>query len=94
MVNCTSVGMMSGPDPTGLPVAESLLERVGRVYDLVYAPEETPLVRAARLRGLPAVSGLGMLIHQAAAAFTLWTGLDAPVEVMRQAAERRLRGYA
>ena len=60
------------------------------VYDLVYNPVETLLVRQARAAGLRAATGLGMLIEQGALAFELWTGKSAPREVMRKAAEARL----
>jgi shikimate dehydrogenase len=56
------------------------------VVDLVYAPAVTPLLEAARDRGATAVNGLGMLIHQAALQFRLWTGEDPPLEVMSAAA--------
>jgi shikimate dehydrogenase len=60
------------------------------VVDLVYNPLVTPLVEAARARGATAVSGLGMLIHQAAHAFRLWTGEDPPLAVMSAAAMAEL----
>jgi shikimate dehydrogenase len=60
------------------------------VVDLVYNPLVTPLVEAARSRGATAVSGLGMLIHQAAHAFRLWTGEDPPLAVMSAAAMAEL----
>ena len=56
------------------------------VVDLVYAPAVTPLLEAARARGATAVNGLGMLIHQAALQFRLWTGEEPPLEVMSAAA--------
>jgi shikimate dehydrogenase len=56
------------------------------VVDTVYEPEETPLLAAARARGARALNGLGMLVHQAARSFTLFTGEPAPLEVMRAAA--------
>jgi len=56
------------------------------VVDLVYAPAASPLLEGARLRGATAVNGLGMLIHQAALQFRLWTGGDPPLEVMSAAA--------
>jgi shikimate dehydrogenase len=59
----------------------------GSVYDLVYQPEETPLVSRARAAGLRAANGLGMLVEQAALSFTAWTGQVAPVEAMRRAVE-------
>ncbi len=58
------------------------------VFDMVYAPTETALVRAARTRGLHASGGLPMLLSQGAAAFTLWTGRAAPLEAMRDALGR------
>lgn len=60
------------------------------VYDLVYNPAETLLVRQARAAGLRATTGLGMLIEQGALAFELWTGTTAPRAVMRTAAENSL----
>jgi shikimate dehydrogenase len=55
------------------------------VYDLVYNPRETLLVKRARAAGLRASTGLGMLVEQAALAFECWTGLEAPRSVMMQA---------
>ena len=83
VVNATSVGM--GADPS-MPCEPSLL-RPGQVaVDLVYEPTETAWLAALRQRGVEAHNGLSMLAYQAAAAFELWTGAEAPVEVMRQAA--------
>lgn len=86
VVNATSVGM------AGTPQADAVLLDVRRlrpgqvVVDLVYHPIRTPLLAAARERGAVAVTGLGMLIHQAAHAFRLWTAEDPPLEVMSAAA--------
>ncbi len=83
VVNATPLGMAGEGPPLGP-------ERLGPahvVVDLVYHPAETPLLAAARARGAQAVNGLGMLVHQAALAFHLWTGAEAPLAVMRQAAE-------
>jgi len=57
------------------------------VYDLVYHPRETNLVKAAKELGYKASGGLGMLIHQGAESFEIWTGEKAPVETMREAVE-------
>ncbi len=57
------------------------------VYDLVYQPRETVLIRQARTAGLPAESGLGMLLEQAALSFELWTGRKVPLDVLRNALE-------
>jgi shikimate dehydrogenase len=82
VVNATPLGM-SGGDP--LPVDPESLHAGQAVVDLVYHPADTPLLTAARAQGAAAVNGLGMLLHQAARSFTLWTGQPAPLEAMRVA---------
>ena len=57
------------------------------VFDVVYNPLETKLMRQARAAGAQAIGGLGMLVHQGAIAWELWTGQEAPVEVMAAAAQ-------
>jgi shikimate dehydrogenase len=85
VVNTTPVGMgVSGASPIQLDLFAALPSGAV-VLDLIYAPPETALVRAARARGLRAVGGLPMLLYQGALAFTLWTGQTAPLEVMRDA---------
>ena len=82
VINCSSAGM-GDIEPLRLPLdlpGESCV-----VYDLVYKPLVTPLVRDSRALGLKAESGLGMLLYQGADAFEIWTGENAPVEVMREA---------
>jgi len=75
IVNATPVGM--SPNVEDSPWHENLpFPSCAAVYDLVYNPGETMLVREARLAGLPATTGLGMLIEQAALAFKIWTGHD------------------
>jgi shikimate dehydrogenase len=94
VVNATPVGMDgvavqgSGELPFGLEP-----KRLGPgqlVADLIYAPATTQLMAAARARGAGTCNGLGMLVHQAARQLTIWTGRDAPVEVMSAAALREL----
>lgn len=84
LVNATSLGMApqvdADPLPAGLDIAADLV-----VYDLVYNPRETRLLRRARAAGAAALGGLGMLLHQGAVAFELWTGQEAPIAVMRAA---------
>ncbi len=82
VINCSSAGM-GDIEPLSLPL--DLLGRNCVVYDLVYKPPVTPLVRDSRALGLRAESGLGMLLYQGVDAFEIWTGEDAPVEVMREA---------
>jgi shikimate dehydrogenase len=80
-VNATTVGML---DP-GATIAVELLPPEATVFDLVYVPSETPLLRAARARGLRAANGSEMLIAQAAIAFERWTGVGGMAGVMRAA---------
>jgi shikimate dehydrogenase len=80
-VNATTVGMI---DP-GATIAIDRLGPDATVFDLVYVPAETPLVSAARARGLRAANGSEMLIAQAAIAFERWTGIGGMADVMRQA---------
>lgn len=82
VVNATTLGMASAP--ADLPFDPSLLGPGQLVVDVVYPT--TDFVRAARAAGATAAHGLGMLLHQAAAQFRLWTGHDAPLEAMSAAA--------
>ncbi len=82
VVNATSVGM--GAD-VALPCDPDLLHGGQVVVDLVYEPLETAWLAELRRRGIGAHNGLSMLVGQAAQAFELWTGLPAPLEVMRRA---------
>jgi shikimate dehydrogenase len=80
-VNATTVGML---DP-GMTIPVERLPATATVFDLVYVPAETPLVAAARARGLRAANGSEMLIAQAAIAFERWTGVGGMADVMRTA---------
>ena len=80
-VNATTVGMI---DP-GMTIVVDALRPDATVFDLVYVPPETPLLAAARARGLRAANGSEMLIHQAAIAFERWTGVGGMAAVMRAA---------
>jgi len=84
LVNATSAGM--SPSITETPVAAHLLKPGLTVFDVVYAPLETTLLREAKEAGCTVISGLEMLVRQGALAFELWTGKEAPLDVMRQAA--------
>jgi len=88
VVNATPVGMAGHPE--GPPLDVQLLGPGQVVVDLVYHPPVTPLVAGARERGAVAVGGLGMLVHQAAHAFRLWTRQEPPLEAMSAAAVRAL----
>ena len=80
-VNATTVGMVD----TGATIPVERLPEWATVFDLVYVPPETPLLAAARERGLKAANGSEMLIAQAAAAFERWTGIGGMADVMREA---------
>ncbi len=83
IVNATPIGMGGEPPPFD----PALIGPRHVVVDTVYHPAETPLLAVARARGATAENGLGMLLGQAALAFTLFTGLDAPLEAMRRAVD-------
>lgn len=85
LVNATPIGTL---DPVASPIPLALLDALpddAYVFDMVYNPPATALVRAARERGLRASGGLPMLLYQGAEAFTLWTGRPAPLAAMRAA---------
>jgi shikimate dehydrogenase len=86
VVNCTPA---RGAE---LPLDHGALGPRHVVVDLIYWPPPTPLVEEARAAGATAFSGLGMLLHQAALSFELWTGVPAPLEVMSAAAVAALGG--
>ncbi|HVF31618.1 MAG TPA: shikimate dehydrogenase [Acidimicrobiales bacterium] len=86
VVNATPAGMTGTPTEDALLLDPRRLRPGQLVVDLVYHPLRTPLLAAAKERGAVPVTGLGMLIHQAAHAFRLWTGEDPPLEVMSAAA--------
>ncbi|KUK27746.1 MAG: Shikimate dehydrogenase [Acetothermia bacterium 64_32] len=83
LVNATPVGMH--PHPEGCPLPPELLREDLLVYDLVYNPTPTRLLREAAARGATAIGGLEMLVWQGAKALKLWTGHRFPPEAMKQA---------
>ncbi len=92
IINCTPIGMHPNEDASLVPAG---LFRSGQVvFDIVYTPLETKLLADARSRGLKVISGVEMFIHQAVLQFRHFTGVDAPVEVMRRVVMERLGGRA
>lgn len=81
IVNTTPLGMTPNVEASPLPENITLSPRT-MIYDLVYNPGETKLVREARQQGLQATTGLGMLIEQAALSFEIWTGHNPPRETL------------
>ena len=86
VVNATAVGMRGTPAARGLPIDPELLHGGQVVAELVYHPLQTPLMEAAAAAGATVVGGVGMLVHQAARQFELWTGERAPLDAMSTAA--------
>jgi 3-dehydroquinate dehydratase/shikimate dehydrogenase len=89
IINCTPVGMHPDVDDTPLPPgAFSRANMV--VFDTIYHPENTMMLKLARERGCKTVTGADMFLRQAAVQFKLYTGQEAPIDVMREALRRRL----
>ena len=79
-VQCTSLGLKKD-DPS--PIPPELLPKDILFFDTIY--RKTPLLQYAEVKGIKCANGLGMLLHQGARSFSLWTGQEAPVEAMRKA---------
>lgn len=84
IVNTTPLGMYP-QENTMPPIKLEGFHRGQHCYDLIYNPFETKLMEEAKKRGLTVQNGVGMLVHQGAQAFSLWTGKTPPLEIMRQA---------
>jgi shikimate dehydrogenase len=91
VLNATSAGLREG-DPLPFDLSRFSLERAASVYDMIYRPAETPLLKRAKAAGCRAANGLGMLLYQGAKALELWTGQKAPLQIMRSALERNVYG--
>ena len=87
VINATSLGLRS-EDPS--PLDLSALPMGVKIYDMVYNPAETALLRQARDLDLRATNGLSMLVHQAARSLAIWTGTDVPVDAMFETARKKL----
>jgi len=91
IINATSLGLRPNDDMP-IDLERFPLTDTKAVYDMVYRPSETGLISCARESGAQAVNGLGMLLHQGAKAFEIWTGQAAPIEVMRAALQKEVYG--
>jgi shikimate dehydrogenase len=86
VVNATPVGMSGGPVETATPLVQAEILHEGQlVVDVVYEPRTTPWLAAATARGAKTLGGIGMLVHQAELAITLWSGIEPPVSPMWEA---------
>jgi shikimate dehydrogenase len=92
LLNATSLGL-DKDDPSPLDELQFAPGRARAVYDLIYRPAETRLLARAKAARCQTANGLGMLVGQGTLAFHLWTGLAAPVPVMRRAAELNIYGH-
>lgn len=88
LINSTPCGMTGSKEP--LPLAADELN-ADLVFDMVYNPMKTPLLKLARSRGIPVITGAEMFVQQGARQFEIWTGKTAPEAEMRRAVERELR---
>jgi shikimate dehydrogenase len=86
VINATPIGMSDTGNTTNFPIEPNLFTKGQLAVDLIYHPISTPWMKALRDREVEAHGGLSMLIFQAARAFKLWTGKEAPVDAMRKAA--------
>ncbi len=89
LINTTPVGM--APDVEVSPVSRRIAARFPCVMDMIYNPLETKLLRDAHKARSLVVSGLGMFVHQGAAQFQIWTGIDPPAAFMTRIVEKALR---
>jgi shikimate dehydrogenase len=86
VLNATSLGLKPD-DASPLDAKQVSINQARHVYDMIYKPAETKLLAEARAAGCKTANGIGMLVHQGAKAFEIWTGKTAPVDVMRRAVE-------
>jgi shikimate dehydrogenase len=91
VLNATSLGLKPN-DSLPFDHAQFSLRQTGAVYDMVYRPAETELLKMAKVAGCRIANGLGMLLYQGATALELWSGQPAPIQMMRRALERNVYG--
>lgn len=91
IINATPIGMH--PQSNETPIPPELLRPDMTVFDLVYNPLETKLLKEAKKVGARTIDGLKMLVYQGAASFKIWTGIDPPLDVMLKAARREILSH-
>lgn len=89
LINSTSTGMT--PDISGTIATSDMMHANMAVFDIVYNPLETRLLREAKQAGALTIDGVMMLVYQGAEAFKIWTGRTPPIDVMEQAVRERLK---
>jgi len=91
LLNATSLGLKPD-DASPLDEGKFSLGKAQAVYDMIYRPAETLLLKAAKAAGSRVANGIGMLLHQGAKALEIWSGRPAPIAVMRRALEQNVYG--
>lgn len=91
VVNATSLGLQPN-DASPLAGVAFSLKQARAVFDMIYRPAETPLLKAAKSAGCRTANGLGMLLYQGAKALQLWSGRNPPITEMRRALEQNVYG--
>jgi shikimate dehydrogenase len=91
VLNATSLGLKES-DPLPFDPSRFSLELTSAVYDMIYRPAETKLLKSSKQSGRRAANGLSMLLYQGAKALEIWTGLTPPVAIMRRALEQNVYG--
>jgi shikimate dehydrogenase len=92
IVHCTTIGMKHSSQEGQAPLSLEVIPRSVLVYDVVYNPWPTPLLKLAQKAGAHILGGLPMLVYQGAAAFELWTGKKAPIDIMLNKAKEAFMG--
>jgi len=91
VINATSLGLKPA-DELPFDKEQFSLSKTRAVYDMIYRPAETTILKSAKAAGCLTANGLGMLLYQGAKALEIWTGLPAPLEIMRRALEANVYG--
>jgi len=89
IIHCTPVGMHPNIDETVIP--KNMLRSEQVVFDIVYTPRQTRLLKEAESVGCKTIPGMEMFVNQAVVQFELWTGQGAPVHIMRKVVEENLK---
>ena len=89
LVNGTSLGLKA-TDALPIDLGQVTWSNVGAVYDMIYQPAETPLLKTAKAANCRVANGLGMLVYQGAKALEIWCEKEAPTDVMRRALEEHI----
>jgi shikimate dehydrogenase len=92
VVHCTTIGMKDSPQEGQSPLTPGVIPGRALIYDVVYNPWPTPLLELAQKAGANILGGLPMLVYQGAASFKLWTGKEAPLDIMFVKAREALTG--